>query len=75
MQSPLLNLNKAFSLIVDHESQRNLAHTGYDYFSSKVRDSTALFSRKEVGGVNFGGGNSGQQSSGGGNSGRSHYDD
>ncbi|XP_055802142.1 uncharacterized protein LOC129871262 [Solanum dulcamara] len=74
MQSPIPNLNKAFSLVIDHESQRNIAHTNYESFLPKLIESTALFSQKGSG-HGVGNGNSGHQpSGGGGNPSRSHYE-
>ncbi|XP_055824271.1 uncharacterized protein LOC129892727 [Solanum dulcamara] len=74
MQSPTPNLNKAFSLVMDHESQRNIAHTNYESCLPKLMESTALFSPKGSG-HSVGNGNFGHQPGGvGGNPIRSHYE-
>lgn len=44
MQSPTPTLNKAFSLIIDHESQRNLVIHDGSY--PRIVESTAMFSQK-----------------------------
>ncbi|KAL3337289.1 hypothetical protein AABB24_029775 [Solanum stoloniferum] len=48
MQTPTPNLNKAFSLIMDHESQRNLAHISSDGSLPRIVESFALLSQKGV---------------------------
>lgn len=64
MQTPLPSLNKAFSLIVDHESQRNLAHTGHISPGTKIAESTAFASMKGGGIPSQGSGNFGHQPGG-----------
>lgn len=65
MQTPTPNLNKAFSIIMDHESQRNLAHISSDGLLPRIMESFALPSQKGGNGpimsANFG-----HQSGGGG---------
>ncbi|XP_055831024.1 uncharacterized protein LOC129900086 [Solanum dulcamara] len=65
MQSPTPNLNKAFFLVMDHKSQRNIAHTNYESCLPKLMESTALFSQKGSG-HSVGNGNFGHQPGGGG---------
>ncbi|XP_049349895.1 uncharacterized protein LOC125814480 [Solanum verrucosum] len=78
MQSPTPNLNKMFSLIINHKSQRNLA--GHEVSLSKIVESTTMFSQKGGNSGNSGRGQSdnvpfGYQPGGnGGNPGRGHYD-
>lgn len=74
MQSPLPNVNKAFSLIVDHESQRNLAYASHAIPSTKIVKSTTLASVKERFVPCLGSGNHGHQPGGGGNPSKGHYD-
>ncbi|XP_055831009.1 uncharacterized protein LOC129900060 [Solanum dulcamara] len=73
MQSPIPNLNKAYSLIVDHESQRNLTSTGRENVVFRVVESTALFSKKG-GGAPIHSDSFGQHPGGDDNSKRGHYD-
>ncbi|XP_055826987.1 uncharacterized protein LOC129895311 [Solanum dulcamara] len=55
MQNPIPNLNKAYFLIVDHESQRNLASSYHESVTSKMVECTALFSKNGGNGPNQGG--------------------
>ncbi|XP_055810752.1 uncharacterized protein LOC129880647 [Solanum dulcamara] len=72
LQTPTPNLNKAFSLMIDHESQKNMIHTISDASFHRAIESTALFSQKTY---THGNGNFGHQQGGGDvHPNRGHYD-
>ncbi|XP_070032943.1 uncharacterized protein [Nicotiana tomentosiformis] len=48
MMSPLPSINKAYSLLVDHESQRNLTSTTQVAQVTEALESTAMYSSKNV---------------------------
>ncbi|XP_075085096.1 uncharacterized protein LOC142168328 [Nicotiana tabacum] len=48
MMSPLPSINKAYSLLVDHESQKNLTSTTQVAQVTEALESTAMYSSKNV---------------------------